>query len=162
MVRRVKSSIELCPPRGRPCAVGVGAVSIVHACLTVGTTGAAPSAVDTRFVTVEKTVTAGRAGRGGDVSVAVETDVTAMSGQRLDGWGEIAQRLSEHARVSISKEQAKRYERCTTDPLPVGRIGGLVRQRLGEPVARRPPCLLRRARLDQRNTSACRPTRRRR
>jgi hypothetical protein len=53
-----------------------------------------------------------------------------MSGQRLDGWGEIAERLSEHARVSISKEQAKRYEKRPTDPLPVKRIGRFVRQRV--------------------------------
>lgn len=53
----------------------------------------------------------------------------------LDGWGEIAQRLSQRAGVSISVPQAKRYQQREGDPLPVRRIGRNRRRRV---VARAP------------------------
>jgi hypothetical protein len=49
---------------------------------------------------------------------------------RLDGWGEIAARLTEHAGVPVSKDQARRYAHRRENPLPVLRIGRLLRRRI--------------------------------
>jgi hypothetical protein len=48
----------------------------------------------------------------------------------LDGWGAIAQQLTERAGVEISKQQARRWAQRADDPLPVRRIGRLFRQRV--------------------------------
>lgn len=52
-----------------------------------------------------------------------------MTGKKLDGWGEIAARLSEKTGVAISVYQAMRYEDRESDPLPVLRIGRYERRR---------------------------------
>lgn len=46
----------------------------------------------------------------------------------LDGWGEIAAWLSEHAGFDISKGQARSWSARVRDPLPVRRVGRLKRR----------------------------------
>ena len=52
-----------------------------------------------------------------------QTACAETSVKLLDGWGQIAQLLSDLAGVPISTDQARRYARRRFDPLPARRLG---------------------------------------